>query len=135
MGLYDQAFKHCNKWMPPYKEQGSNFHKCLSPYSNISTKDPSNIPRNTLIYLENGSPSVKYLWSLGFHHGFLALVMFTSSTVQRNVFFKYSSSHNHNHLWNEWQSMCDTERNKNIYILNNLFYCRQPDQHIHLKEK
>ena len=24
MGLQDQAFKNCKKWMLPYKEQGSN---------------------------------------------------------------------------------------------------------------
>ena len=31
--------------------------------------------------------------------------------------------------------MRDTEGSKNICILDYLFYCRQPHQHIHLKEK
>ena len=35
MGLQDQAFKNCNKWMPPYKERKSNLDKCLSPYLSI----------------------------------------------------------------------------------------------------
>ena len=31
--------------------------------------------------------------------------------------------------------MCDTEGNKDICILDNLFDCRQPHQHSQLKEK
>ena len=31
--------------------------------------------------------------------------------------------------------MCDIEGNKRICILDNLFDCRQPHQHIHLNEK
>ena len=35
MGLQDQAFKNCKKWMPLCKQRGSNSDKCLSPYLNI----------------------------------------------------------------------------------------------------
>ena len=31
--------------------------------------------------------------------------------------------------------MCDTEGNRRICVLDNLFDCQQPHQHIHLKEK
>ena len=31
--------------------------------------------------------------------------------------------------------MCDNEGNKRNYIFDNLFDCRQPHQHIHLKGK
>ena len=32
-------------------------------------------------------------------------------------------------------SVCDTEGNRHICILDNFFDCPQPHQHIHLKEK
>ena len=40
MGLQDQAFKNCEKYMPPNKERGSNLDKCLSPYLNITYQRP-----------------------------------------------------------------------------------------------
>ena len=39
------------------------------------------------------------------------------------------------HSWNSWLSVCDTEGNKRIYILDNLSDSHQPHQHIPLKEK
>ena len=35
MGVWDQTFKNCLKWMEAYKEWGSNFDKYLSPLNNL----------------------------------------------------------------------------------------------------
>ena len=40
MGLQDQAFKNCEKLVPPYKERGSNLEKCSSPYLTIICQRP-----------------------------------------------------------------------------------------------
>ena len=44
MGLQDQAFKNCKKWMPLCKQRGSNSDKCLSPYLNIIYQRPIKYP-------------------------------------------------------------------------------------------
>ena len=44
MVLQDQAFKNCKKWVPPYKEGGSNLDKCVSPYVNIIYQKPIKYP-------------------------------------------------------------------------------------------
>ena len=42
MGLQDQEFETCEKWMQAYKGWGSNFGKCLSPLNTLlMTEIPS----------------------------------------------------------------------------------------------
>ena len=35
MGLQDQAFENCEKWMQAYKGWESNLDKCLSPLNTL----------------------------------------------------------------------------------------------------
>ena len=35
MGLQDQAFENCEKWMQAYKGRESNLDKCLSPLNTL----------------------------------------------------------------------------------------------------
>ena len=51
MVLQDQAFKNCKKWMPPYKEGGSNLDKYVSPYINIIYQKPIKYPMKYPIYV------------------------------------------------------------------------------------
>ena len=42
MGLQNQAFGNCEKWMQAYKGRESNLDKCLSPLNTLSmTELPS----------------------------------------------------------------------------------------------
>ena len=51
MVLQDQAFKNCKKWMPPYKEGGSNLDKYVSLYINIIYQKTIKYPMKYPIYV------------------------------------------------------------------------------------
>ena len=71
MGLQNQAFENCKKWMPSYKERQSSLDKCLSTYCNVIyqrlVKHPMKSPH---LFIESGSKCKTSFDLLVFHHDF-----------------------------------------------------------------
>ena len=74
MGLQDQAFENCEKWMQAYKGSESNLDKCLSPLNTLlMTEIPSS-------FHKMGFKCKSAFDLLVFHQCLLTLVMFRLST-------------------------------------------------------